>query len=73
MRIAYNIGFDGWTKHPNGSIEISDHAWNILSRNEWVISCQIGFTDTAQLLAIARAIDAELEKETARHSIHEVG
>lgn len=75
MRVDYNIGCDGWTEYPNGRIEISDHAWRILSKCEYsdqrVIPCKMGFTDDAQLLAVARSIDAELEKETSRHSVRE--
>lgn len=77
MRIDYNIGIDGWTEYPNGRIEISDHAWRVLSKGTGcelprrVIPCQIGFTDTAQLLAVAQSIDAELEKERERHSVRE--
>lgn len=77
MRVDYNVGCDGWTEHPRGRIEISDHVWRILSKETGcqnpskVIPCQIGFTDTAQLLAVAKAIDAELEKETTRHSVRD--
>lgn len=64
MRVDYNIGWDGWTAHPRGRIEISERAWKILSKHEHgglggVIPCQLGFTDTEHLLAVAAAIDAQ--------------
>lgn len=76
MRVDYNIGIDGWTEYPNGRLEISDHAWRILSKSVdliRVIPCQIGFTDDHQLIAVAKAIDGELEKERARHSARRAG
>ena len=71
MRVDYTIGCGRWTPYPDGRIEISDHAWKTLSKDEWgtrIIPCQSGFTDDVQLLAVAAAIDNELEKMQARHS-----
>jgi hypothetical protein len=65
MIVAYNIGVDGWTPcktdHPPvrrgyGPIEISDGAWDKLSKNG-VIECDMHFTDTEHLIAVAAFLD----------------
>lgn len=61
MKVAYNIGVDGWTKCVTarpcvtcgyGPIEISEAAWERLSK-DGVIPCRIGLTDTEHLIEAA--------------------